>query len=166
MARKSSRGRQKISIKWIENGDKCSVSFSKRKSGVLKKVSELSTMCGIDMALILFFESDKAFSYGNPTLNAILNCFLGVDSQIVFDSASLKIIEEQHISIIQEMEGKRMNDEEMLKLELQRRKTLSLEMINHALGKWWEYPIEKMSLLQIQIRNASMEDLKMVFEEQ
>ncbi|XP_047309752.1 agamous-like MADS-box protein AGL62 [Impatiens glandulifera] len=166
MAGKSSRGRQKIPIKWIEDKAKRSVAFSKRKSGVLKKVSELSTMCGIDMALILFNESGKAFSYGNPTLNVILDRFLGLDPQRVFNSASRKTIEAQKISCIQEMEAKIMNGEAMLKLEEQRAKTLSLEMTNHAIGKWWEQPIKKMTLHQIQKKIASMEKLKMVFEEQ
>ncbi|XP_047309751.1 agamous-like MADS-box protein AGL62 [Impatiens glandulifera] len=142
MARKSIRGRRKIPIKWIEDRAKRSVAFSKRKSGVLKRESELSTMCGIDMALIFFNESGKVFSYDNPTLNIILDCFLGLNPQTVLNPASRKIIETQKISRIQEMEAKIMNGEEMLKLEKQRGKTLSLDMTNHAVEKWWEQPIE------------------------
>ncbi|XP_047340171.1 agamous-like MADS-box protein AGL62 [Impatiens glandulifera] len=165
MARKSGGGRKKIPIKFIEDRAKRSVAFSKRKSGVMKKVSELSTMCGIDMALILFNESGKVYSYGNPTLNVILDRFLGLDPQRVLNPTSRKIIEAQKIYRIQEMEAKIMNGEEMLKHEEQRGKTLSLEMTNHAIGKWWEQPIEKMTSDQIKKRNTSMENLKMIFEE-
>ncbi|XP_047340168.1 agamous-like MADS-box protein AGL62 [Impatiens glandulifera] len=165
MARKSGGGRKKIPIKFIKDRAKRSVAFSKRKSGVMKKVSELSTMCGIDMALILFNESGKVYSYGNPTLNVILDLFLGLDPQRVLNPASRKIIEAQKIYRIQEMEAKIMNGEEMLKLEEQRGKTLSLEMTNHAVDKWWEQPIEKMTLDQIELRKKSMENLKMIFEE-
>jgi len=43
-----SKGRQRIEIRFIEDADRREVTFSKRKSGLLKKVSELSLLPCID----------------------------------------------------------------------------------------------------------------------
>ncbi|MBA0881261.1 hypothetical protein Goshw_016791 [Gossypium schwendimanii] len=43
---KKTRGKQKIEIKKIENEDDRLISFSKRRFGIYKKISELSTLCG------------------------------------------------------------------------------------------------------------------------
>ncbi|VFQ96996.1 unnamed protein product [Cuscuta campestris] len=57
----------------IENDVHRQVTFSKRRSGVFKKCSELSTLCGVDIAMIVFSPANKAYTFGNPNLNAILN---------------------------------------------------------------------------------------------
>ena len=45
-------GRNKIAIDYIEKKKERSVTFCKRKVGLLKKASELSTLCGVAVSLI------------------------------------------------------------------------------------------------------------------
>jgi hypothetical protein len=52
-------GRVKLQIKRIENNVNRQVTFSKRRNGLIKKAYELSVLCDIDIALILFSPSDK-----------------------------------------------------------------------------------------------------------
>ncbi|KAL3838488.1 hypothetical protein ACJIZ3_023079 [Penstemon smallii] len=54
MTNRQSRGRQRIPMKRIENRDSLHASFSKRRLGIYKKVSELCTLCGVDIGLIIF----------------------------------------------------------------------------------------------------------------
>jgi hypothetical protein len=63
------KGRQRIQMKKMSNESNMLVTFSKRRSGLFKKASELCTLCGVDVALVVFSPSEKAFSFGHPTPN-------------------------------------------------------------------------------------------------
>ncbi|KAI0507038.1 hypothetical protein KFK09_013156 [Dendrobium nobile] len=58
-------GRVKLEIKKIENNTNRQVTFSKRRNGLIKKAYELSVLCDIDIALIMFSPSGR------------LSCFSG-----------------------------------------------------------------------------------------
>eukprot|EP00261_Vitis_vinifera_P021565 XP_010652831.1 PREDICTED: agamous-like MADS-box protein AGL104 [Vitis vinifera] len=52
-------GRVKLQIKRIENNTNRQVTFSKRRNGLIKKAYELSVLCDIDIALIMFSHSGR-----------------------------------------------------------------------------------------------------------
>ncbi|KAG7943508.1 hypothetical protein I3843_15G043500 [Carya illinoinensis] len=52
-------GRVKLQIKRIENTTNRQVTFSKRRNGLIKKAYELSVLCDIDVALIMFSPSGR-----------------------------------------------------------------------------------------------------------
>ncbi|KAG8660422.1 hypothetical protein MANES_02G156400v8 [Manihot esculenta] len=52
-------GRVKLEIKKIENNTNRQVTFSKRRNGLIKKAYELSILCDIDIALIMFSPSGR-----------------------------------------------------------------------------------------------------------
>ncbi|XP_059432628.1 agamous-like MADS-box protein AGL104 [Corylus avellana] len=52
-------GRVKLPIKRIENTTNRQVTFSKRRNGLVKKAYELSVLCDIDIALIMFSPSGR-----------------------------------------------------------------------------------------------------------
>ncbi|XP_072151375.1 uncharacterized protein [Setaria viridis] len=56
--------------------DAWQVCFSKRHAGLFKKVSELSILCGADVATVIFSPAGKAFSFGHPSVESILDRFL------------------------------------------------------------------------------------------
>ncbi|XP_077213218.1 agamous-like MADS-box protein AGL65 [Tasmannia lanceolata] len=55
-------GRVKLKIKRLENTSGRQVTYSKRRAGILKKAKELSILCDIDIALLMFSPT------GKPTL--------------------------------------------------------------------------------------------------
>ncbi|CAL5047977.1 unnamed protein product [Urochloa decumbens] len=57
---KKTKGKQVIEIRRIENKERRQVTFSKRKAGVLKKLSELSLLCGAHAAVIIFSKKQEA----------------------------------------------------------------------------------------------------------
>ncbi|CAL5038729.1 unnamed protein product [Urochloa decumbens] len=57
---KKTKGKQVIEIRRIENKERRQVTFSKRKAGVLKKLSELSLLCGAHAAIIIFSKKQEA----------------------------------------------------------------------------------------------------------
>ncbi|GMJ14757.1 hypothetical protein HRI_005144900 [Hibiscus trionum] len=46
--------RRKVSLAWIENNSSRRSSLKKRRLGLIKKVSELATLCGIEACLIIY----------------------------------------------------------------------------------------------------------------
>ncbi|KVI09681.1 Transcription factor, MADS-box [Cynara cardunculus var. scolymus] len=59
MAKKPSLGRQKIKIAKIQIKNHLQVIFSKRRSGLFKKASELCTLCGVEIAIVVFSPARK-----------------------------------------------------------------------------------------------------------
>ncbi|CAL5331186.1 unnamed protein product [Camellia sinensis] len=50
--------RKKVSLAYIENESARKSTFKKRKKGIMKKVNELSTLCGVDACAIIFSPYD------------------------------------------------------------------------------------------------------------
>ncbi|GMP46099.1 hypothetical protein CsSME_00014382 [Camellia sinensis var. sinensis] len=59
-------GRVKLEIKRIENNTNKQVTFSKRGNGLIKKAYELSVLCDIDVALIMFSPSARLTHFSSP----------------------------------------------------------------------------------------------------
>ncbi|RYR06792.1 hypothetical protein Ahy_B05g074110 [Arachis hypogaea] len=64
--------RGKIEMKRIENATSRQVTFSKRRSGLLKKAHELSVLCDAQIALIIFSQSGRLFEYSNQRMEQML----------------------------------------------------------------------------------------------
>ncbi|KAM0936872.1 putative transcription factor MADS-type1 family [Dioscorea sansibarensis] len=70
-------GRAKLQIKRIESMMNRQVTFSKRRNGLLKKVYELSILCDIDIALVMFSPSGKLVMFSSKkSIEDILTRFL------------------------------------------------------------------------------------------
>ncbi|KAI3704715.1 hypothetical protein L1987_74942 [Smallanthus sonchifolius] len=66
-------GRGRVQLKRIENKISRQVTFSKRRTGFLKKAHEISVLCDADVALIVFSSKGKLFEYStNSSMDAIL----------------------------------------------------------------------------------------------
>ncbi|KAL1334249.1 hypothetical protein AAHE18_11G163400 [Arachis hypogaea] len=58
-------GRGRVQLKRIENKINRQVTFSKRRSGLLKKANEISVLCDAEVALIVFSTKGKLFEYSS-----------------------------------------------------------------------------------------------------
>ncbi|PHT84585.1 hypothetical protein T459_13028 [Capsicum annuum] len=66
-------GRVKLQIKKIENTTNRQVTFSKRRNGLIKKAYELSVLCDVDVALIMFSPSGRVSTFsGNKSIEDIM----------------------------------------------------------------------------------------------
>ncbi|KAK7354348.1 hypothetical protein VNO80_19808 [Phaseolus coccineus] len=66
-------GRGRVQLKRIENKINRQVTFSKRRSGLLKKAHEISVLCDAEVALIVFSTKGKLFEYSSdPCMERIL----------------------------------------------------------------------------------------------
>ncbi|GLU17378.1 hypothetical protein SLE2022_337480 [Rubroshorea leprosula] len=51
--------RKKVKLQYISNDSARKASFKKRKKGLMKKASELTTLCGIDAGAIVYSPYDS-----------------------------------------------------------------------------------------------------------
>ncbi|KAL2892314.1 Agamous-like MADS-box protein AGL6 [Bienertia sinuspersici] len=58
-------GRGKVELKRIENNISRQVTFSKRRTGLLKKAKELSILCDAEIALIVFSSRGKLYEFSS-----------------------------------------------------------------------------------------------------
>ncbi|KAL8459992.1 hypothetical protein ACS0TY_031006 [Phlomoides rotata] len=73
------KGRRKVTMEKIEKEENLQVTFSKRRVGLFKKASELSTLCGAESAVVVFSPGKKPYSFGNPSVETIANRFLNTN---------------------------------------------------------------------------------------
>ncbi|KFK44321.1 hypothetical protein AALP_AA1G242900 [Arabis alpina] len=75
-------GRVKLEIKRIENTTNRQVTFSKRRNGLIKKAYELSILCDIDIALIMFSPSDRLSLFSGKTrIEDVFTRFINLPNQ-------------------------------------------------------------------------------------
>lgn len=60
-------GRGRVQLRRIENKISRQVTFTKRRSGLLKKAHEISVLCDADVALIVFSTKGKLFEYSTDS---------------------------------------------------------------------------------------------------
>ncbi|KAK9683030.1 hypothetical protein RND81_10G113700 [Saponaria officinalis] len=65
-------GRGKIEIKKIEDANSRQVTFSKRRSGLLKKAHELAVLCDAEVAVIIFSSTGRLFEFSSSSMKRTL----------------------------------------------------------------------------------------------
>ncbi|KAK4401789.1 Agamous-like MADS-box protein [Sesamum angolense] len=159
MAKKPNMGRQKIKIEKIEVKNHLQVTFSKRRSGLFKKASELCTLCGVEIAIIVFSPAGKVFSFGHPNVESIIDRFLarstGPNSHDPFH-----LVEAQRNASVRELNlqlGQILNEVEV---ERKRGENLDNMRKTNESHYWWEAPVSKLGLEELEQLRDAMEELK------
>ncbi|RWR87408.1 agamous-like MADS-box protein AGL29 [Cinnamomum micranthum f. kanehirae] len=65
-------GKRKIEMRRIEKKSARQVCFSKRRQGLFKKAKELSTLCGVDITILVFSPAGRFYSFANTDIESIL----------------------------------------------------------------------------------------------
>lgn len=155
---RKSRGRQKIEMKKMSNESNLQVTFSKRRSGLFKKASELCTLCGADVAIVVFSPGEKVFSFGHPNVDAVIDRYLtrappqnsGTMHFIeAHRSANVRELNAQLTQISNQLDTEKKCGEELNRL----RKTTQAQF-------WWASPIDDMNKAQLDQFKLALEELK------
>ncbi|KAF7032705.1 hypothetical protein CFC21_043853 [Triticum aestivum] len=99
VSKQKGNGRQKIAIRRIEKESARRVCFSKRRQGLFIKATEMAVMCGAEVAIVAFSPGGKAFSFGHPSAEAVIDRFLaggGAGVPSVANDNELKKLHLQH----------------------------------------------------------------------
>ncbi|KAL8106498.1 hypothetical protein AgCh_030043 [Apium graveolens] len=74
-------GRKKLEIKRIEDKSNRQVTFSKRRSGLFKKAKQLSILCDVPVAALIFSNTGKLYQFSNSnSFTAILQQYQAVSN--------------------------------------------------------------------------------------
>ncbi|KEH33851.1 putative transcription factor MADS-type1 family [Medicago truncatula] len=120
---RKSRGRQKIEMKKMSNESNLQVTFSKRRSGLFKKASELCTLCGADVALVVFSPGEKVFSFGHPNVDTVIDRYLSrVPPQ---NNGTMQFIEAHRSANVRELNTQLTQINQLLDIEKKRAEELS-----------------------------------------
>ncbi|KAJ1410568.1 hypothetical protein SESBI_21889 [Sesbania bispinosa] len=155
---KKSRGRQKIEMKKMSNESNLQVTFSKRRNGLFKKASELCTLCGANVALIVFSPGLKVFSFGHPNVDAVINRYLKrVPPQ---NSGTMQFIEAHRNANVHEMNAQLAQINNQLENERKHGEELN-RMQKAAQAQFlWAYPVEEMNRVHLEQFKFALEELK------
>ncbi|XP_057965379.1 agamous-like MADS-box protein AGL62 [Malania oleifera] len=162
MGRKPSIGRQRIEIARIPNKNHLQVTFSKRRSGLFKKASELCTLCGVEVAIVVFSPADKVFSFGHPEVEALTNRFLtrNPPRDLAPPSGALHLIEAHRNATVHELNLQLTQVLNQLDTEKKRGEALEGMRKTSKSSCWWEAPIGELGLHELEQLRVHMEELK------
>lgn len=70
--KKKTKGRVKIKMEFIENKNRRYTTFSKRKTGIMKKAYELSTLTGTQVMLLVASETGHVYTFATDRLQPMI----------------------------------------------------------------------------------------------
>lgn len=158
-------GRQKIAIAKIPKKNHLQVTFSKRRSGLFKKASELCTLCGVEIAILVFSPASKAFSFGHPEVDCILDRFLACNgSSSALNSGARQLFEAHRSANIRELNAILTQVTDQLEAEKRRGEELDKAAKGDGRGRfWWELPVNEINGLdELEQLRSSLEELKKI----
>ncbi|CAH2061162.1 unnamed protein product [Thlaspi arvense] len=157
--KKESLGRQKIPMVKIKKESHRQVTFSKRRAGLFKKASELCTLCGAEIGIIVFSPANKPFSFGHPSVESVLDRYMARNNLSLAQtqqpqgnppaSCELNVRLTQIISEVEEEKKRAQALDEMRKTNARR-----------SVTNWWEGPVEEMNMVQLQEMKSALEELR------
>ncbi|CAH9139511.1 unnamed protein product [Cuscuta epithymum] len=161
------KGRQKIEMMRMSKESNLLVTFSKRRSGLFKKASELSTLCGVDIAIIVFSPGKKVFSFGHPSVESVVDRFLArmwnsnssSNSSGSCHQQQQQLIEAHRNASVRELNMQLMEISNQVEVEKKRGEGLTKMRKDSEEKCWWEAPVEELRLEELEQLKGVMEEL-------
>ncbi|XP_024451010.2 agamous-like MADS-box protein AGL104 isoform X2 [Populus trichocarpa] len=166
-------GRVKLEIKRIENNTNRQVTFSKRRNGLIKKAYELSVLCDIDIALIMFSPSGRLSHFsGKKRIEDVLARLVNLPDQerqlILFSLCSAIVFPEQgqhqRFSCCSDIQNKeylfrtlqQLRNESDIALQLSNPTAINSEELQHEIARL----LQRLQLAEEQIRIYEPDPIK------
>ncbi|XP_019169968.1 PREDICTED: agamous-like MADS-box protein AGL62 [Ipomoea nil] len=166
-AARTSKGRQRVEMVKMTNENNLQVTFSKRRAGLFKKASELSTLCGVEVAIVVFSPGKKVFSFGHPSVEAVVEKFLGGDNSNPVGneaggvaSPTEQLIEAHRSARLRELSMELARLEAMMESEKKRGEAIDEAVAaNREAQGWIRASPDELNLQQLQALKNGMENL-------
>ena len=155
---KKTKGRQKIDLVKIQDEQSLQVTFSKRRAGLFKKACELCTLTGSQVGLVVFSPGEKAYTFGSPSIDFVIEMFESKSPKPV-DTSTL-LLEAHHKLGVRHLN----NELTILENELEAKKKIgeNLDQLRKVgqICHWWEAPINDLNLEQLENLQAALVELQ------
>ncbi|XP_073121606.1 agamous-like MADS-box protein AGL11 [Henckelia pumila] len=111
-------GRGKIEIRRIENSTSRQVTFSKRRSGLIKKARELSILCDAEVGLIVFSSTGKLYEFASTSVNSVIERYHKINKedndQLLNPSSQIKFWQREAASLRKQLQDLQENHRQLL----------------------------------------------------
>ena len=141
MEGKKTKGKQKREIKKIENEKDLFITFTKRKSGIYKKATELKALCDADVDVLMYSPSGKPFCYGDPSIESMTKS-RSKGQQPQYGGIYHQLVEEHKRLEIQQLNETNDSLLDQMYVEKERNKQLSGVLEARNSSGWWETNVE------------------------
>ncbi|XP_054779200.1 MADS-box transcription factor 23-like isoform X1 [Prosopis cineraria] len=131
-------GRGKIAIKRIDNSTNRQVTFSKRRSGLLKKARELSILCDAQIGVIVFSSSGKLYEYGSSSMKSIIDRYSeqqGDHCQLLDPASEVKFWQREATVLRQQLQQFQEYHRQLMGEKLSSLSINELQNLENQLGK-------------------------------
>ncbi|KAG4142154.1 hypothetical protein ERO13_D06G115680v2 [Gossypium hirsutum] len=146
---KKTKGKQKIEIKIIENADDRLIAFSKRRTGIYKKISELSILCGGEILFIIFSPAGKPYSFGHPSVESVAKRFsnAGQHPEETTDAPVETYRKERINLLVQDF----TDVQDQLDVIKEKQMEIALAQRSHGteIRHWWKAPIGQLNVNEL-----------------
>ncbi|PHT29360.1 MADS-box transcription factor 47 [Capsicum baccatum] len=147
----------------MKNESNMQVTFSKRRASLFKKASELCTLCGAEIAIVVFSagKTNKVYSFGHPSVELLVDTFLARDLPPPNDDDR-----HNHLIRAHRNTGQRGLNKEVMDMQesLQKEKAIGKSLLESGRGAYdrvCESPIiEGLRLSQLEQLKESLEGQK------
>ncbi|KAH1236454.1 Agamous-like MADS-box protein AGL62 [Glycine max] len=158
----NTKRKQKREIKKIEDKKDLQKTLAKRKCGIYKKASELTTLCGAKVDMLMFTSSGKWLSYGEPSHQANIRSS-DEENDPTKDDIN-EPVEDHAKSKIDELCEKNKALIHQLHYEEERENKLVEIMKTRNTHGWWEAKIQDLNCEKAKELEASFVELKKKLE--
>jgi hypothetical protein len=115
-------GRGKIAIQRIDNRTNRQVTFSKRRSGLMKKARELGILCDADVGLIVFSCTGRLYEFSNTSMKSLIERYQEAreenNSPLLNPIAEAKFWQREVTTLRQQVQNLQLNNRHLLGHEL------------------------------------------------
>ncbi|CAL5012634.1 unnamed protein product [Urochloa decumbens] len=114
-------GRGKIEIKRIDNATSRQVTFSKRRSGLLKKAKELAILCDAEVGLIVFSSTGRLYDFASTSMKSVIERYSEAKEdhhQTMSASAEAKLWQREAGSLRQQLHNLQEHHRQLLGQQL------------------------------------------------
>ncbi|KAL4304579.1 hypothetical protein GQ457_10G022080 [Hibiscus cannabinus] len=157
-------GRRRVEMRKMANENHLQVTFSKRRSGLFKKAGELSTLCGAQVAIVVFSPSKKVYSFGHPSVDTVIDRYLGCDMPEA--SETLLFVDAHRNASVSELCMYLEQVTSQLDAEKERGEQLDAMKEANRRQYWCQAPMDELDLSQLLELKSAMEELKKKVEEE
>ncbi|XP_050204486.1 agamous-like MADS-box protein AGL29 [Mercurialis annua] len=145
---------KKTRMSLIEGASARQASFSKRRTGIFKKASELCTLCDAEAAVVIFSPGGKPYCFGHPCFEAIMekvadpgNPDNGYAQHMAERQARIHDLRKQYADMLQQVKAEKKRGDELEQMTKAETEKMAL----------WDRPLETLNFEELMTLKSMVE---------